>query len=438
MKLRTIITGISVLIPLAVAHAQDENIPNIVFDTARTSVVQPTPIAVDSMKYIGTTYITAADSAMMSNVTTVVQDDIDFYNDFELIRPDPFFMRTYEIATLDLLAWKRLGAAYVLRLEAEFPGAAFRAQWRLFDAAHQQEIAKGVQSGDPSTWREIAHDISNEIVRTLTGERGVYRTKIAYIRQIGKSKDIFMSDYDGANERQITNMNTINLSPCFSPDGNDIYFTSFRDGDPQIFKVNVNTNKVSKITSYPGMVQAPAVAPDGVEIACVMTKDGNSEIYVIDTLGRIIKRLTHNPAIDSGPTWSPDAHWLAFASDRTGFPQIYIMDSDGMNVHRVTFQGNYNDSPVWSDRGDRITFVSRTETGRFNIASIDTSGNGARIMTTVGFNENPHFSPDGKQLIFSSTRLGTSDIYESKLAGSDQRRITTTGGCSNPVWGPMR
>lgn len=415
----------------------DEDVNRIFFDTIRTGDVRPNPIAVENMKYTGTQYITLADSQIMGYVTGVVQFDLDFHADFELVRLDSFYLRTYEIKEMDMLGWQRLGAAYLVRLEAEFPGANLQARWRLIDTKTKQEIGKGLFEGDRYSWREIAHKISSEIVRTLTGERGIFLSKIAYIRKIGKGKEIFIADYDGANEQQITKLGTISISPCFTPDGKEIYFVSFRDGDAQMFKVAVGSGKVSKITNFPGLVSAPAISPDGQRIACVLTKDGNSEIYVLDITGKIIKRLTDHKAIESGPSWSPDGRLIAFTSDRTGSPQVYTMDADGLNVKRLTYEGNYNDSPLWSARGNRVTFVSRTKSGRFDLASIDTSGEDFRILTQVGQNENPHFSPDGKQLVFTSTRLGTFDIYTSDLSGRNQRRLTRSGDCSNPIWGPM-
>ncbi|MEW6050035.1 MAG: Tol-Pal system beta propeller repeat protein TolB [Candidatus Zixiibacteriota bacterium] len=440
MNFRIWLSALLILGVISPAWAQgdDEDVHTIFFDTIRTGDVRPTPVAVEDMKYIGTQYITAADSQIMGSLTGVVQFDLDFYADFELVRLDPFYLKTYEIKEMDLLGWQRLGAQYLVRLEAEFPAANLRSRWRLLDTKTKQEIGKGLFEGDRYSWRETAHRISNDIVKTLTGERGVFLTQIAYIRKIGKAKEIFIADYDGANERQLTKMGTINISPCFAPSGQDIYFISFRDGDAQLFKVDVNSGKVSKLTNFPGLVSAPAVSPDGNKIACILTKDGNSEIYVLDISGKVIKRLTNHPAIESAPTWSPDGRLIAFTSDRTGSPQIYTMDADGFNVKRLTYEGKYNDSPLWSARGDRVTFVSRTKSGRFDLASIDTSGEGFRILTQVGQNENPHFSPDGKQLIFASTRLGTDDIYTGDLSGRNQRRLTRSGSCSNPIWGPMR
>jgi TolB protein len=397
-----------------------------------------TPIGVEDTRYIGSSYIVGEDSSLMRWVTIVVQNDIDFYADFELVRLDTFYLRTYEIKEIDLLGWQRLGAQYVVKLEAEFPGTNMRVFWRLFDVSNQSQIARGNFEYRRQFWRELAHDIANDIVYNLTGERGIFRTKIAYIRRTGDAKEIFIADYDGTNERQVTRTGAINLSPAFSPDGQTIYFTSFRDGDPQLFRVSVSNGEVRKLTNFQGIAAAPAVSPDGKKIACVLSKDGNSEIYVLDLDGRVIKRVTHHQAIESSPTWSPDGRMLAFSSDRTGAPQIYLTDSDGLTTRRLTFAGSYNDSPIWSQRGDRITFVSRTKQGRFDLASIDTSGVEYRIMTEVGQNENPHFAPDGKHIVFSSTRLSEGDIYTMDLSGQNQRRMTRTGNCSNPTWGPIR
>jgi TolB protein len=422
----------------ATGLAQSGDVREYTIDTLMTTGFEPTPIGVDDMDYIGHQYITANDSTYMAYVTTVVQRDLDFYADFELIPIDSFFLKTYEITDLDLLGWRRLGADYVVKLEAEFPGANMRVRWRLFDVLHSQRIARGQFEYNRTFWREIGHDIANEIVHTLTGNRGIFRTRIVYVKKLGKAKELFMADYDGANERQLTNTGSINVSPAFAPNREEVYFTSYMDGYPQLYKVDIVSGVITKIGDFDGLVAAPSVAPDGRKIACVIAENGNSDIYVLDLEGRVIKRLTRSASIESSPTWSPDSRFIAFSSDRTGSPQVYVMDADGLGTRRLTFQGGYNDSPLWSMRGDRITFVSRTRTGRFNLASIDTSGADYRILTELGTNENPHFSPDGKHIVFSSTRLGGIDIYTMDVSGRNQRRLTRQTICSNPAWGPLR
>lgn len=415
----------------------EENIRNIFFDTI-SSGARPTPIAADEMKYVGSEYITADDSSLMRFVTAIIQRDLDFYADFDLVPIDSFYIKTYEIEELDLVGWKRLGAEMVVRLEGEFPGPNMRVRWRLFDTNRLRQYATAQLEYNRTFSRELAHDIANEIVKTLTGDDGIFRTRVVYVKKLGKAKELFISDYDGANEKQLTQNGSINISPSFAPGLEEIYFTSYMEGDPKLFKVDAVSGIVTKIAEFKGMVVAPSVSPDGKKIACVLSRDGNSEIYLLKTDGKIIKRLTRHRAIDTAPTWSPDGRKIAFSSDRTGSPQIYVMDSDGLNSHRLTFEGRYNDSPIWSQRGDRITFVSRTKKGRFDLASINVDGSDYRVLTEIGRNENPHFSPDGKHIVFSSTRLSGGDIYTMDFTGRNQRRLTRTGTGSNPNWGPIR
>lgn len=437
--MRKFLTILLLLIICSSAYSQSD-IRTYDYDTLDVSrrIVQATPIGIDEMKYIGNDFISHDDTVLMNYVTRIVQNDVDFHADFRTVTVDSFFVKMYEIKELDILSWQRLGADFLVKLEAEFPGKKMRVRWRLFDTIRQQRITNGIVQRNKSYWRNLGHEIANEIVRNLTGEDGIYLSKITYIKKMGDAKEVCVADYDGANEIQLTHTGTINISPIFHPKKDEIYFTSFVEGDPKLFKVDISSKKMSKVAEFPGIVAAPAISPDGNKIACVLSKDGNSEIYVLNMKGKVIKRLTRHRSIDSAPTWSPDGRMIAFSSDRTGSPQIYIMDSDGLNVRRLTYQGRYNDSPIWSSRGDRITFVSRTKYGRFDLASIDTSGADYRIYTEVGQNENPHFSPNGKHIIFSSTRLGPMDIFTMDINGRNQSRMTRFGNCSNPNWGPLK
>lgn len=410
---------------------------NVFFDTIRTGTVEPRKIAIEDMRYVGTSPIAAADSTIMIFASQIVRFDLDFHADFDLIVADTFYMRTYELKELNYMGWKRLGAQYLVRLEAEFPGLGLRVRWRLFDTNTGQEIDKGVIEQTRTYWREIAHDIANAIVKTLTGELGIFRTKIAYIRQMGKAKELFISDFDGSNEQQLTTLGSISLSPAFTPDGKTIYFVTYLKGDPSLYKVDIASKKVSQVAKFPGMVSAPAISPDGSMIACVLTKDGNAEVYLLDTGGKVIRRLTDHRSIDTSPSWSPDGRSIAFTSDRTGFPQVYLVDIYGQNLRRITNEGRYNDSPFWSHRGDRVVFVTRTERGRFDVASVDTSGGNYRVLTDLGQNENPHLAPDGKHIVYSSNRFGPRDIFVIDITGRNPRRILQKGDASNPIWSPM-
>jgi len=396
---------------------------------------EPTRISVEMARYAGIESINRQDSVLLRNCTVILQNDLDFSPYFEIVHLDTFYMRHMEITEMTLLAWKTLGARYSVKLEVEFPRDKISVRYRLFSNEDEREIQKERFEIARKYYRSAVHEIANSIVKFLTGDDGVYRTKIVYSRQIDEARELFIADFDGHNPRQLTNNNSVNISPAFSPDGHYLYFTSYMDDQPKIHMLNLETNEIDVIAEYAGLNAAPQVSPDGKSIACVLSKDGNSEIYLLDRKGQIKRRLTNSWAIETSPTWSPDGKEIAFTSDRTGSPQIYIIDAEGFNLRRLTYRGSYNDSPCWSPRGDRIIFVSRE--GGFKICSIDITGKDFRVLTHHGNNENPRFSPDGNHIVFTSNRGGSNDIYTMDLFGDNQRNITSWGGCSNPAWAPM-
>ncbi len=435
MKIRSLLLLLS-LLGLVNLNSVGQTVRDVRGRLGEKSTFEPTKISVEEVRYVGINYISANDSIIMNNCAEILRNDLDFSPFFEVVYLDSFFMRHMELQEMTLLGWSWMGSAYVVKLDAEFPHNNIRLRYYLYATDSQREIRKERFESDKNDYRALVHEMANDIYKALTGDEGVYRTKIAYVKQVGKAKEIFMADFDGYNERQLTNNGSINLSPAFSPDGEFIYFTSYMDDNPKMYMLTVKTNAVNLVSSYPGINAAPAISPDGKYIACVLADEGNSEIYLMDRKGKIVKRLTYSWAIESSPTWSPDGKEIAFTSDRTGSPQIYLMDAEGLNVRRLTYEGKYNDSPCWSPRGDRIVYVMRDKV--FKICSIDISGKDYRILADLGDNENPRFSPDGNHIVFSSDRLGPREIFTMDVFGHNQKRITLKGGCSNPAWSPMR
>lgn len=285
--------------------------------------------------------------------------------------------------------------------------------------------------------RTSIHKIADDIVYSLTGERGIARSKIAFIAENRTgAKELGIMDYDGFNRKILTSDKSINLSPAWSPDATQICYTSYKNGNPDLFMINLRTDTQIRLSNLQGLNSAPAWSPDGSKIALTLSKDGNAEIYTLEIEKRRFRRLTYNRAIDSSPTWAPSNREIAFTSDRSGSPQIYVMDSDGVNVRRLTFQGSYNDSPNWSPRGDKVAFVSRTDSG-FDIYTIDVTGeNLMRLTDSSGSNENPSWSPNGFSLIFSSTRSGGKKLYSMFWDGTDQKSLTSGGVNYSPAWSP--
>lgn len=306
----------------------------------------------------------------------------------------------------------------------------------LFELPSERKIIDKKYKATVTGWRWLAHQAADEIVFNLVGEPGIASTRIVFVTETGRGKELALVDYDGHGMRKLTLNNSLNLSPKWSPDGEKIAFTSYVNNNPDLFVYRAKEAKALKLSNQRGLNSAPAWSPDGKKLAFTMSVDGNAELYAVDSRGGKPRRLTSHPAIDSSPSWSPNGRQIVFTSDRSGSPQLYLMDAEGGNVRRLTFQGNYNDSPAWNPRGDQIAFVSRSE-NQFHIFTIDINGeNLARITQGPGSNENPSWSPDGLWLVFSSNRNGKWDLYIIRADGTDLRQLTLNGGNISPSWSP--
>lgn len=395
--------------------------------------VEVTKIAVDDFTPAAGKLLFPSDSVTLTRVAEIIRADLDFSPFYDIVVIDSFYLKHMEMTAMTLLGWSQLGAEYVVRGEAEFSGSEITVKYKLFYAKSGIEFARGSFKSPSSNFRRLAHKVANEIIYYLTGEQGIFDTRICFVSDRTGNKELYLCDYDGANIYQLTGNKSINISPSFSPDDRKILFTSYMRGDPQIYQYDVVSGAVDLLAAYPGVNSTGQVSPDNKTIVCSLTRDGDSELYLLERSGKIKNRLTYSSAIESSPCWSPTGSEICFTSDRTGNPQLYIMDKDGINVRRITFLGNYNDSPDWSPKGDKIVFVSRVE-GKFNICTVDVTGENFRVLTELGNNENPHWSPDGNHIVFSSNRSGAKEIYIMDRFGNEERRLTTGGGNTNPAW----
>jgi TolB protein len=291
--------------------------------------------------------------------------------------------------------------------------------------------------GTLDNWRDLVHQFSDDVVFQFTGEPGVARTRVAFVAQQGRNKELYVMDLDGARIQALTDDHSIALSPAWSFDGSLLLFTSYRGGKGAgIWVTHSNGGKAFPISVRPGLNTSASYSPDGREIICSLSQDGNSELYVLDARGESPQRLTSNHAIDTSPCWSPTGREIAFTSDRDGTPQVYIMDREGGNVRRLTYELSYTDSPAWSPKGDRIAFVARMP-GGFEIYVCLADGRGLRPVVTGASNENPHWSPDGRHLVFASNRDGENALYVSDLDDQPPRRLNTGQlHASSPAWSP--
>lgn len=241
---------------------------------------------------------------------------------------------------------------------------------------------------------------------------------------------------DGYDATVLTSNGTINLAPSWSPDAGSVLFTSFMDGNASLYRLDLLGRGLRKVSEVRGFNLGGRWSPDGRFIAMSRERDGNSDIYLLDAEGRVVRQLTNSPEIDVSPSWSPDGGQIAFVSARTGTPQVYVMAADGSGQRRITLQGSYNTSPCWSPKGDLIAYVGRDQ--GFNVFTINLKSNQIHQLTSgQGNNEDPWFSPDGRYLVFSSTRVGKPALFLSDTTGDHQVQLTKSGGDdTSPAWSP--
>jgi TolB protein len=294
---------------------------------------------------------------------------------------------------------------------------------KLFDVSTKGQIFYNRYLSEVKALKSAVHRLSDDIIYYLTGEKGIARTKIAFVSNKTGAKEIYVMDLDGGNIMLMTRNNSLNLTPRWSPDGRFLAYVSYRDSNPDLYLLDVTCGRRTKISSLRGLNISPAWAPDGKSIALVLSKNGTTDIYLMHPDGTGLRQLTNGNAISVSPSWSPNGRQLAFVSDQGGTPQIYVMDAEGTNIRRLTFKGNYNTSPAWSPRGNKIAFVSRNN-GHFEICVMNSDGSEIRALTQGGDSESPSWSPDGRYIVYTHARNGKSGIYLMRDDGSGQKRLT--------------
>ncbi|MFH2218292.1 MAG: Tol-Pal system beta propeller repeat protein TolB [Pseudomonadota bacterium] len=333
--------------------------------------------------------------------------------------------------------WVTIGAELLVTGAALVDGDQLQMEFRLYDTVKGRLLIGKRYKGVIADERIMVHRFCDEIIYSLTGERGIFDTRIVFVSTGTGNKELWICDFDGYSPRQFTNKGKITLFPSWSSDGHWLAYVSYARGKPDLYIEHVKKKKPGFFFAREGTNSTPAWVPDKFELAASLSFSGDQEIYLLTGRGKIIKTLTNSSGIDLSPAWSPDGKKMAFVSKRSGTPQIHILDMDSGLVERLTFYGQYNTQPSWSPRGDKIAF-SAMEGGRMDIHVIDTDGkNQLQLTHAQGDNESPTWSPDGRLIAFSSTREGLSRIYVMTAGGMDQRRLLTLPGeQSNPKWSP--
>ena len=289
--------------------------------------------------------------------------------------------------------------------------------------------------------RRTAHKFADEIIFRLGGGiQGIAESQIFFVSQRTGHKEIWVMDYDGENQRQVTHLGTISLSPRISPDGSRLAFSSLTKSGWQILMYSMDLNRLLSFPHFGGTNLSPAWSADGSKLAFSSSRSGDPEIYVVDQAGGNLKRLTNYKLPDVSPVWNPKTgSQIAWVSGRTDLPQIYIMESDGTNVQKMTDQG-YAVSPAWSPNGQFLAFswirhYGPGAPGAWDIYLMDiASKQWVQLTHDGGRNDFPSWSPDGRHIVFQSNRTGKTQIWTMLADGSEPRQLTTTGENTQPNW----
>ena len=285
--------------------------------------------------------------------------------------------------------------------------------------------------------RNAAHKFADEIIYRLGGGiPGIAESKIVFIRRASpRVKEVWIMDYDGANQKQVTHLNTLSLTPAISLDATEIAFTTYLRNNPDIMVFSLLTNKPLAFFNRSGLNTTPTWSPDGKQLAFTSSVTGDPEIYLGDVRGEHAKRLTFARGVDISPAWNPKTgNQIAFVSDRSGKPQIYTMDIDGTNVTQVVSGGNQALDPAWSPNGRLLAFTWDAR-GEYDIFIMDVATQQFVQMTKdLRRNEHPSWSPDNRHIVFQSNRTGVSEIWSMLADGSKPRQLTFQGENSEPVW----
>jgi TolB protein len=378
-------------------------------------------------------------------------NDMDFTDLFAML-PEKELQKSGGIAlgTFNFNAYRAQGVEFLIKSALRVNSKKnLEAEVRLYDVARGTQILGRIYpfvSASANPARELAHFTGNDIIKTLTGEEGIFRTRL--IMSCGsKRKEIFIMDFDGENIKQLTNDGNFALSPTWAPDGRRIAFTSYRPPvkgamlNPNLYIYDLAKNARSVLTAAKGINSGADFHPREEKIAYTFSQNGKPEIYILDLGSKVRKPFTRTQFFSVEPDWSPDGLKLAYSSSLTGRPHLYVANADGSGAAvQLTKVGVYNSSPKWNPRGDRLAFSGQENmANNFNIFLIDPNGsNLVRITDGTHSSENPVFSPDGRHIAFSSNREGKYRIYVMTAQGTNIRPLSPTrlGDCKQPSWSP--
>ncbi len=410
--------------------------------TITQGTFKPRPIAVSDFHAENTEF-----KKFASEIPGIIKENLENSGLFRPINSNAFVQTPSSIFRegVRFPEWRATGSETMVSgsVERDDQGRT-KVEFRLWDVISEQQLIGMSYTTTQRNWRRIAHKISDEIYKRLTGEDGYFDTRIVYVSESGsvtkRVKRLAIMDQDGANHRYLTDGSYLVLTPRFSPETQRITYLSYKGGRPHVYLYDINTGSNRVLGSFPGMTFAPRFSPDGQKVVMSMAKNGNTDIFIMDLNSRNVKRMTSNSAIETSPSYAPDGKRIVFESDRGGTQQLYVMNLDGSGIERITFGKGRYANPVWSPRGDLIAFT-RMYKGKFYIGVIRPDGSGERLITNAYHVEGPSWSPNGRVLTyFKETPSGknrSARLYTIDITGYNEKWLRTPKDGSDPAWSPL-
>jgi TolB protein len=377
------------------------------------------------------------DAEAPQKIAAIVQADLERSGQFRAI--DAAGASLDETSRPDMTPWRQktadsLATGSVSRLA----DGRYDVRFRLWDVVRAQDLGGQSYAVTTGDLRLAAHRIADFIYEKLTGEKGVFSTRIAYITKAGPRYNLWVADSDGENAQSALASTEPIISPAWSANGQQIAYVSFESRKPVVYVHDVASGSRRLIANFRGSNSAPAWSPDGRTLAVTLSRDGGSQLYTIDARGGEPRRLTQSAGIDTEPVYSPDGRSIYVVSDRGGAPQIYRMPASGGNPERVTFTGSYNISPSLSPDGRWLAYISRIN-GVFKLQVMELGSNTVQSITDTTADESPSFAPNGRLIVYATRQGGQEALMTTTLDGKIKARLAGKGGdIREPDWGPFQ
>jgi TolB protein len=377
------------------------------------------------------------DAQSPQKIAAIVQADLERSGQFRAI--DAAGAALDEGSRPDVTPWRQKGAdSLAVGSVSHLADGRWDVRFRLWDVVRGQDLGGQSYAVAVGDLRLAAHRIADFIYEKLTGEKGVFSTRIAYVTKAGNRFNLWVADSDGENAQSALASGEPIISPAWSANGTQLAYVSFESRKPVVYVHDVATGKRRLVANFRGSNSAPAWSPDGRTLAVTLSRDGGSQLYTISPNGGEPHRLTQSAGIDTEPVYSPDGRSIYFVSDRGGAPQIYRMPAAGGNPERVTFTGSYNISPAVSPDGRWLAYISRIN-GAFKLQVMELGSNTVSSITDTTADESPSFAPNGRLIVYATRQNGREALMTTTLDGKIKARLAGQGGdIREPDWGPFQ